>query len=104
MGDYASRAMTSASEYMNKNPNPNPEDSDRADFSAGKRTITWHIKNLRGGQNRQLSTSLTYQKGHQIDENAFKQLSPFNVDFDIPNHTASGIKISKMEAKVMPVS
>ena len=31
----------------------------------------------------------------------FKQLSPFNVDFDIPNHTASGIKISKMEAKVM---
>jgi hypothetical protein len=89
---------------LNKNPNPNPEDNDRADFAAGKRSVTWHIKNLRGGQNRQLTTSLTYKKGHLIDENAFKQLSPFNVDFDIPNHTASGIKISKMEAKVMPVS
>ena len=31
----------------------------------------------------------------------FKQLAPFTVDFDIPNHTASGMRINKMEVKVV---
>ena len=44
--------------------------------------------------------SLTYKKGTVINETQFKQLAPFNCDFDIPNHTASGIKINKMEVKV----
>ena len=45
--------------------------------------------------------SMTYKKGVMIDEVQFKQLSPFTVDFDIPNHTASGIRINKMEVKVV---
>ena len=59
------------------------------------------IKNFRGGQNRQVVLSLTYKDKVIIDEVQFKQLSPFTVDFDIPNHTASGVKINKMEVKVM---
>jgi len=86
---------------MARTPAPVPEDGDRADFSAGKRTCSWFIKNLRGGQTREITISITYRKDIEIDELCFKQLSPFNVDFDIPNHTSSGIKISKMEAKVM---
>ena len=44
---------------------------------------------------------MTYKKGTVIDETQFKQLSPFTCDFDIPNHTSSGLRISKMEVKVM---
>jgi hypothetical protein len=47
-----------------------------------------------------LDVSLTYNAGVIIDELQFKQLGPFNVDFDIPNHTASTIKITKMDIKV----
>ena len=47
-----------------------------------------------------LEASLTYAPGVNIDELQFKQLGPFNVDFDIPNHTASSIKITKMDIKV----
>ena len=28
-------------------------------------------------------------------------MSPFTCEFDIPNHTASGLRISKMDVKVM---
>ena len=45
--------------------------------------------------------SLTYDSKTVINEVVFKQLGPFNVDFDIPNHTASGIKISKMDVKLI---
>ena len=86
---------------MARAPAPVPEDGDRADFSEGKRSCSWHIKNLRGGQTREITISITYHKDVVVDEMCFKQLSPFNVDFDIPNHTSSGIKISKMEAKVI---
>lgn len=44
--------------------------------------------------------SLTYNSGVELDEVLFKQLGPFNVDFDIPNHTASTVKITKMDIKV----
>jgi len=47
-----------------------------------------------------LDVSLTYEAGVTIDELQFKQLGPFNVDFDIPNHTASTVKITKMDIKV----
>ena len=47
-----------------------------------------------------LDVSLTYEGGVVIDELQFKQLGPFNVDFDIPNHTASTVKITKMDIKV----
>ena len=36
-----------------------------------------------------------------IDEAQFKQLGPFTLEFDIPNYTASGIKVSKMDAKII---
>jgi len=58
------------------------------------------VKNFRGQQTRQLDLSLTYRKGTIINETQFKQLSPFNCDFEIPNHTVSGVKIQKMEVKV----
>lgn len=77
------------------------EEPDRADFNISKRRIEWIIKNFRGGQNRELELSMTYAKGTVIDEVQFKQLSPFTCDFDIPNHTCSGIRISKMEVKVI---
>lgn len=44
--------------------------------------------------------SLTYEPGVVIDDLQFKQLGPFNIDFDIPNHTASTVKITKMDIKV----
>lgn len=47
-----------------------------------------------------LDVSLTYVQGVEIDELQFKQLGPFNVDFDIPNHTASQVKITKMDIKI----
>jgi hypothetical protein len=43
---------------------------------------------------------MTFRKGVPIDEVQFKQLSPFTCDFDIPNHTVSGIRINKMEVKI----
>ena len=49
---------------------------------------------------KNLDVSLTYVVGHTVNDLQFKQLGPFNVDFDIPNHTASGIKITKMDVKV----
>lgn len=79
---------------------PAPQDNDTADFNTSKRRIEWNVKNFRGGQNRTLEISLTYKKGIVIDEVQFKQLSPFTCEFDIPNHTASGVKINKMEVKV----
>ena len=77
------------------------EEPDRADFNVSKRRIEWKIKNFRGGQNRELELSMTYRRGTVIDEMQFKQLSPFTCDFDIPNHTSSGMRISKMEVKVV---
>jgi len=55
---------------------------------------------VKGQQTKSLDVSLTYLPGNTIDEMQFKQLGPFNVDFDVPNHTCSGIKITKMDVKV----
>jgi hypothetical protein len=49
---------------------------------------------------KNLDVSLTYNQGIIIDELQFKKLGPFSVDFDIPNHTASTIKVTKMDIKV----
>ena len=97
---YASSYMESANSMMTTKK-PVPEELDRADFSVSKRRVEWTVKNFRGGQNRQLELSLTYKKDVIIDEVQFKQLSPFTVDFDIPNHTASGLRINKMEVKLV---
>ena len=71
-----------------------------AEFNAGKRKIIWQLKNVKGQMTKTLDVSLTYVKDVPIDELQFKQLGPFNVEFDIPNHTASTIKITKMDIKV----
>jgi hypothetical protein len=71
-----------------------------AEFNLSKRKIIWKLKNVKGQQTKTLELSLTYLPGHVIDELQFKQLGPFNVDFDIPNNTSSGIKITKMDVKV----
>ena len=92
--------MESANSMMTAKK-PVPEELDRADFNVSKRRVEWTVKNFRGGQNRQLELSLTYKKDVIIDEVQFKQLSPFTVDFDIPNHTASGLRINKMEVKLV---
>lgn len=98
MASYATSYMESANTYMTKQPQP--EDNDRADYDLSKRRIEWHVLNFRGGQSRTLDLSLTYKKGTLLDEVQFKQLSPFNCEFDIPNHTCSGVKINKMEVRV----
>lgn len=49
---------------------------------------------------KNLDLSLTYNDGVIIDDLQFKQMGPFNVEFDIPNHTASTVKITKMDIKV----
>ncbi len=71
-----------------------------AEYNAGKRKIIWKLKNVKGQMTKTLDVSLTYGAGVVIDELQFKQLGPFNVDFDIPNHTASTVKITKMDIKV----
>ena len=96
---YAQSYVDTAQQAMA--PKKVVEEPDRADFNVSKRRIEWIIKNFRGGQNRELELSMTYAKGTTIDEVQFKQLSPFTCDFDIPNHTCSGIRISKMEVKVI---
>lgn len=93
-------AMASyASAYVESKPAA-PEDGDTADYNISKRRINWYVKNFRGQQTRQLDLSLTYRKGTLINESQFKHLSPFNCDFEVPNHTVSGVKIQKMEVKV----
>lgn len=91
--------MDSANQMINKTQPP-VEQSDFADYNPAKRTLDWTIKNFRGGQNRTVEFSLTFKDGVVIDEVLFKQLSPFTVEFDIPNHTVSGVKINKMDVKV----
>lgn len=66
-----------------------------------KRKITWTINNFKGGQSKTLEVSLSYDKDVLIDELQFKQLGPFTLEFDIPNYTASGIKINKINAKLI---
>lgn len=72
-----------------------------ADCDMKKRKIVWTINNFKGGQTKQLEVCLTYEKDVLIDELQFKQLGPFTLDFDIPNYTASGIKVNKMDAKLI---
>ena len=50
-----------------------------------------------------MELSLTLTERTVIDEVLYKQLSPFTVEFDIPNHTVTGIKINKMDIKVEPL-
>jgi hypothetical protein len=71
-----------------------------AEFNAGNRKIVWKLKNVKGQQTKQLDVSLTYNEGVELDELQFKKLGPFNLEFDIPNHTASTIKITKMDIRV----
>jgi hypothetical protein len=66
-----------------------------------KRKIVWTLKDFKGGQNKTLEISLSYDKDVLIDELQFKQLGPFTIEFDIPNYTASGIKITKINAKLI---
>lgn len=71
-----------------------------AEFNTCKRKIIWHLKNVKGQQTKNLDIALSYEPGIILNELHFKQLGPFDVDFDIPNHTASTIKIVKMDVKV----
>jgi hypothetical protein len=66
-----------------------------------KRKVTWTLTNFKGGENKTLEVSLSYEKDVIIDEFQFKQLGPFTVEFDIPNYTASGVKINKLDAKLL---
>ena len=66
-----------------------------------KRKIAWSLTNFRGGQTKTLACSFTYDKDVLIDEKQFKALGPFSLEFDIPNYTASGIKINKIHAKLI---
>ena len=66
-----------------------------------KRKITWIVNNFKGGQSKTLEVNLTYEKDVLIDELQFKQLGPFTIEFDIPNYTASGIKVNKISAKLI---
>ena len=93
-------AMASYASAFVENQPQAAEENDTADYNSSKRRIDWYVKNFRGQQTRQLDLSLTYRKGTIINETQFKQLSPFNCDFEIPNHTVSGVKIQKMEVKV----
>lgn len=70
------------------------------EYNAGKRKIIWRLKNVKGQMTKNLDLSLTYKAGVVIDDLQFKQMGPFNVEFDIPNHTASTVKITKMDIKV----
>ena len=97
---YAGSYVDSAGQMITQSA-AKPEDADSADFNTAKRRIEWKIKNFRGGQNRQLELAMTFKKGVVIDEVQFKQLSPFSCEFDVPNHTVSGIRINKMECKVL---
>ena len=100
LGSIASYAGSYVDSVSNMSRQAQPEDNDICDYNLSKRTVVWSVKNFRGQQNRNLDISLTYKKGTVINETLFKQLSPFNCDFDIPNHTVSGIKINKMEVRV----
>eukprot|EP00347_Sterkiella_histriomuscorum_P011909 403370632 len=86
-------SATSSSTVMN--------DNGKADCDMKKRKVVWTITNLKGGQSKTLEVCLSYDKDVLIDELQFKQLGPFTLDFDIPNYTASGIKIQKMDAKLI---
>ena len=66
-----------------------------------KRKVTWLVNNFKGGQSKVLEVSLSYDKDVLIDEFQFKQVGPFTIEFDIPNHTSSGIRISKLDAKLI---
>ena len=58
-----------------------------------KRKVVWTINNFKGGQSKTLEVILSYEKDVIIDEIQFKQLGPFTLEFDIPNYTASGIRV-----------
>ena len=56
------------------------------EYNSGKRKIIWRLKNVKGQQTKTLDLSLTYEPGVVIDDLQFKQLGPFNIDFDIEVH------------------
>ena len=91
---------TSKSGKPSKQLDPLINENGIAEFYQGKRKIIWRLKNVKGQMTKTLDVSLTYNPGVIIDEIQFKHVGPFNVDFDIPNHTASTIKITKMDIKV----
>jgi len=74
-----------------------------ADCDIKKRKVTWTVKDFKGGSSRNLDIVLTYDAETIIDDFQFKQLGPFTMEFDIPNYTASGIRVAKMEAKIIDV-
>ena len=70
-----------------------------AEFNVGKRKIIWKLKNVKGQMTKTLDLSLTYSYGSIVNELQYKQVGPFNVDFDIPNHTAWQYTVPK-EARI----
>lgn len=72
-----------------------------ADYDENKRKVTWEVKDVKGGKTKALDFVLTYEKDTMLDDFQFKQLGPFTMDFDIPNYTASGVRVKKMDAKFM---
>lgn len=91
-----------AAQWMGKaNPQNNQNENGYADCDLKKRKVVWTVNNFKGGQSRTLEVCLSYDKDTVIDELQFKQLGPFTLEFDIPNYTASGIKVTKMDAKLI---
>jgi len=76
-------------------------DNGKADFDTKKRKVVWEVKDFKGGQQKYLEVSLSYSKDVLLDELQFKQVGPFTIEFDIPNHTASGVKVRKLDAKLV---
>jgi hypothetical protein len=66
--------------------------------------VVWTVNNFKGRQTRTLEVCLTYDPDVVIDELQFKQLGPFTLEFDVPNYTASGVKVSRMDAKLIDVT
>ena len=100
MSEYYTNSTTSSKNKAKAQLDPLNLENGIPEYNAGKRRIIWRLKNVKGQQTKNLDLSLTYKDGVIIDDLQFKQMGPFNVEFDIPNHTASTVKITKMDIKV----
>ena len=62
-----------------------------------KKQVIWDLEDVRGGQNRKFTCTFTYDTDDFIDEKKIKHIGPFQCNFEIPNHTASGAKIKAVD-------
>ncbi len=74
----------------------NSDNNQKADYNESTNTVEWAIRKMPGDTEYTLMTKITLPQATSTQ--AMKETGPVNLNFEIPNHSVSGLQIKSLKS------